>query len=139
MTVFNSRAQKPPCSLFSRANMPTIPLSHQVRSQRSPTFLLDHMTKRFLRPRDKTMGHALLPSSETYTLHLNGQWLAFCSSKQTNSPQHEHNRAAFFTVPRGSQRTRSFLPPIAYLTPLSSPPNLLTSCPSIIHSRGVVC
>ena len=62
--------------------MPNVSLLHQVRSQRSPTFLLDHTTRRSLRLCDKATRHTFLPS-ETYTLHGSAEqeWLASCPAR----------------------------------------------------------
>ena len=103
---------------------------------RLPTFLLDHTMRRFMRPRERPRGTLFFPPQKCtrFTTQPNSQWLAFCSSVQTNLPQHEHkNCAAFFTVSRRSQRALPFCfqsrtsqnspyPKPSDVTPIDHPP-----------------
>ena len=64
-----------------------------------------HATRLFLRPRDQAMRHALLPSSETYTLQSSAeQSMASVLLQHTGKfTQHEHkNHTTFFVLLRRS-------------------------------------
>ena len=101
--------------------MPTIPLLHQVHSPRSPSFLLDQTMIRFLRPHDKATRNALLPSSETYTLHDSAeQSMASVLLQGVNKFASARTRESCSLLHRvkGKPVSEILLPPTASLTKL---------------------
>ena len=111
-----------------------------------------HKARRFPRPRDQARRNALLPSSETYTLHgSNSQWLASCSSTRANS--HSTNIMQPFSscqveatvmpfscnchlLTHVTLSTTSFTPKTQPNKTISSFSSLLMSRPSVVHLQA---
>ena len=101
MSGVQHQGSETPCSFFFTSE-------YTDRSPLAPGLFttIAHMMRRFLRPCDQATRHALLPSSETYTL--------YCSAEQSmaggllstwaNSRQQEYeNRVVFFMRQRKAQ------------------------------------
>ena len=80
---------------------------HHNHTPDSSTIRRDDFWGPVIRPR----GTLFFPPQKCspFTIQLNSQWLAFCSSTWKHSPQHKHeNCAAFYTVSSRSKRAKSF-------------------------------
>ena len=145
--IFNTKAQKSRAASFhERICRPFLSCTRGLFTTTA------HTTRLFLRPCDQATRHALLPSSETCTLHGSAKqsMASVLLSTRANLPQHEYeNRAAFFMRRRKANCKALFLQaisslrslPHASLTPHSCVPPDLSRChteqPS--HLRGVAC
>ena len=100
--VLDVTAHEPCCSFYFSPE--------QIHRRSSPTlvlFTMVHSMKQSLRAHEEANRHALLPSSESYTVHSSTEpsTANILLSTVSQSHQHEYENRAAFVVPRAKARS----------------------------------